>query len=178
MYEPTKNHRELTPKQQRFIDEYLVDLNATRAAIEAGYSKRTAFVQGSRLLRNVEVTALIEQTQRALAERSEISQEMVVQELARIAFNDMTNVAEWGPEGVTVKASSELPEMVRRCIAEVTQTVTAAGGSTVRVKLHDKLAALQLLGKHLGMFDNRSQALSPGKIEITIRRREDGDARD
>ena len=75
----------LTPKQARFVEEYLVDLNATQAAIRAGYSAKTAEVQGSRLLGNVKVAAAIREAQEARSERTGITQDEVIQGLKKEA---------------------------------------------------------------------------------------------
>jgi phage terminase small subunit len=83
---------ELTARQQRFVEEYLIDLNATQAAIRAGYSEKTAQVQSSRLLSNVMVAAAIAEAQSARSERTEITQDMVVRELAKIGFSDLRKV--------------------------------------------------------------------------------------
>ncbi|MCF5397124.1 terminase small subunit, partial [Pseudomonas syringae] len=86
----------LTAKQQRFVDEYLIDLNATQAATRAGYSKKTANEQGSRLLANVSVSAAIRQGMNARSGRVEITQDMVIKELAKIGFSDIRKVVRWG----------------------------------------------------------------------------------
>jgi phage terminase small subunit len=75
----------LTPKQQRFVQEYLVDLNATAAARRAGYSEQTAEQQGYRLLRNVQVAAAVEAAQKARADRVEVTQDYVLRRLVREA---------------------------------------------------------------------------------------------
>ena len=76
----------MTDKQKKFVDEYLIDLNATQAAIRAGYSPKTANEQGARLLTNVSVQHYLEQKQAVIDRRTGISQERVVRELAKIAF--------------------------------------------------------------------------------------------
>ena len=78
----------LTPKQARFVAEYRVDLNATQAAIRAGYSEQTAYAQGSRLLKHVEVAAAIDSKQQKLAAKLEIPPERIEAELGRYAFAD------------------------------------------------------------------------------------------
>ncbi len=75
----------LTPKQARFVEEYLVDLNATQAAIRAGYSPKTAYSQGERLLKNVEVHRAIQEAQEARSERTGITQDEVIQGLKKEA---------------------------------------------------------------------------------------------
>lgn len=146
--------RKLTQKQQRFVEEYLVDLNATQAAIRAGYSAKTAASQGERLLRNVEIQAAIQAAMKARQERTEITQDRVLAELAKIAFGDQRAVMEWGPSGVKLRDSKDLTDDQAAIVAEVSESVTAAGG-TLKLKTHDKVGALKLLGEHLGMFKQR-----------------------
>ncbi|WP_145191595.1 terminase small subunit [Pseudomonas sp. URMO17WK12:I11] len=86
----------LTAKQQRFVDEYLIDLNATQAAIRAGYSKKTASSQGERLLRNVEVRKYLASQREELQGRVKITQDKVLRELAKIGFSDIRKVVRWG----------------------------------------------------------------------------------
>lgn len=148
------NMRKLTPKQRRFVEEYLVDLNATQAAIRAGYSRKTAASQGERLLRNVEVKAAIQAAMKARQERTEITQDRVIAELAKIAFGDQRRVMTWGPTGVKLRDSNELTGEEAAIVAEVSESVTATGG-TLKLKTHDKVGALKLLGEHLGMFKQR-----------------------
>ncbi len=81
--------KRLTPKQARFINEYLVDLNATQAAVRAGYSEKSAYSQGQRLLKNVEVAREIRNRGEAISEKLQITQESVARELARIGFADI-----------------------------------------------------------------------------------------
>ena len=143
----------LTSRQRLFVDHYLVHVNATQAAIGAGYSRKTADSQGQRLLKNVEVAEAIEAAMRARAERTEVNADRVVLELARIAFSDVTRIVQWGPKGVKLRPSAELSTGDRATIAKVSETVgRAGGGRTVTVKLHDKLGALVALGKHVGLF--------------------------
>ena len=82
----------LTEKQQRFVEEYLVDLNATQAAIRAGYSVKTADVQGSRMLGNVKVQSAIGEAMALRSRRTGINQDRVVLELAKIAFVKITDI--------------------------------------------------------------------------------------
>ena len=156
----------LTAKQQRFVDEYLIDLNATQAATRAGYSKKTANEQGSRLLANVSVGAAITQRMNARSGRVEITQDMVLRELAKIGFSDIRKVVRWGetqvrmvdgeddgPEdmvpyhGLALIDSAEVDDATAAAIAEVSQSRDG-----LKVKLHDKKGALVDIGRHLGMF--------------------------
>ena len=143
----------LTPRQSRFVQEYLIDLNATNAAIRAGYSLSSADTLGPRLVRNSGVAAAIESAMVARVERTKVSQDSVITELASIAFSDMRMFAEWGPNGVVLKNSTD-SGVESGCVAEVNHTVSSGGGS-LKIRLHDKVRALELLGKHLGLFGTR-----------------------
>jgi len=90
----------LSPKQRRFTEEYLVDLCASRAAIRAGYSPKTAYSQGQRLLKNVEVKKKIDAAMMRRSEQTEIDQDQVLREHGRICFSDVRRVIAWGPDGV------------------------------------------------------------------------------
>jgi len=155
--------RRLTDKQKVFVKEYLIDLNASQAASRAGYSKKSFAKIGFQLL---EKTRIQEEIQKALnrrAKRTKVNQDNVVLELAKLALSDMRSFVEWGASGVKLIDSTELSEEDTACIAEVSETVTKDGGS-IKFKLHDKKGALELLGKHLGIFKEKVELT--GKIEI------------
>lgn len=149
----------MNAKQMAFVREYLIDLNATQAAIRAGYSEATAYSQGERLLRHVEVAAAISAGQSERAHRLEITADRVALEYARIAFANVGDVLTFGPDGVTVRDMADLSPDQLAAVAEVSETKTQTGG-TVRVKLHDKIAALTALAKQLGMN-------APEKVAMT-----------
>ena len=148
----------LSPKQAAFVAEYLIDLNATRAAIRAGYSERTAGWTGCRLLRNAAVREAVEREQARRAERTGITADRVLAELANIAFADPRDLMEWGPDGVTLKDSASLAE------------VAEGSGGTLRLKKHDKVKALELLARHIGMFRDRVETEVSGGVTLTWRK--------
>lgn len=142
----------LTPKQRRFIDEYLIDLNATQAAIRAGYSEKTAYSIGLQTLKKLEIQAEIQKRRNRLQNKLEITQERVLQELAAIAFANGADYAKVVNSGllptVEMIPTDELPPEKLPAIAGI-----KANQYGVEVKLHDKVKALELLGKYLGTFD-------------------------
>lgn len=142
----------LTPKQWRFIDEYLIDLNATQAAIRAGYSEKTAYSIGLQNLKKLEIQAEIQKRRNRLQNKLEITQERVLQELAAIAFANGADYAKVVNSGllptVEMIPTEELPPEKLPAIAGI-----KANQYGVEVKLHDKVKALELLGKYLGTFD-------------------------
>ena len=117
-------------------------------------------------MRNRKVAAAIARAQAERAKRVGVSQDRVVEELARLAFSDLREVASFGPSGVELKESEELSADVAASVAEAVETPQGESGSTVRVKLWDKLRALELLGKHLGMFVERGEHQHRHEIEI------------
>jgi phage terminase small subunit len=104
----TNGNDTLNPKQRKFVEEYLVDLNATQAAIRSGYAAKTAYSSGERLLRHVEVSKAIAQAQAELSERTKITQERVLQEIGKIAF---ANLNEW--EKVPHKLNAKLNALIQ-----------------------------------------------------------------
>lgn len=138
----------ITPRQWRFIQEYLIDLHVTKAAIRAGYSPHTAMQQGSYLLRKVNIWDAVEQLQEERAARYEITAERVLLELKRVAFADVRNVVKFGPTGVDLRSSKSLGDDEAAAVAEVSETITQHGGSK-KVKMHNKIDALKTLLEHL-----------------------------
>src|SRR5918996_6163131 len=101
---------ELTPKQARFVEEYLVDLNATQAAIRAGYSERTACSIGFENLRKPEIQEALTQRRQEIADSNELTPEKVIAELVKLAFASLDTYIKWGPNGVKLVPSDQLPE--------------------------------------------------------------------
>lgn len=158
----------LTPKQQRFVDEYLLDLNATQAAIRAGYSQKTARQIGNRMLTNVDIQSAIEKSMQSRAGRTEITQDMVLRELAKIGFSDIRKLVRWGNteivsgvddegeptvevhHGLCLVGADNIDDATAAAISEISE-----GREGLKVKLHDKKGALVDIGRHLGMFKDR-----------------------
>jgi phage terminase small subunit len=151
----------LTPKQRRFVEEYLVDLNATQAAIRAGYSARTAGAVGHETLKKPEVETAIHEAMAERSKRTEITADRVLKEYAKLGFSDMRRFMRWGSAGVTLVEHTELTDDEAAAVAEVSQTVTEAGGS-LKLKLHDKKGALDSIARHLGMFVDKHEHSGPG----------------
>jgi phage terminase small subunit len=172
----------LTAKQRRFVDEYLIDLNATQAAIRAGYSAKTASQIGEQNLRKLEIQAVLTERMKDREKRTEITQDKVLAELAKIGFSDIRKAVKWGdgiavadPEsgaieivnGISLIGSDQIDDATAASISEVSQTAQG-----LKVKMHDKRAALVDIGRHLGMFKDKveltgkdGQALIPSKLE-------------
>lgn len=141
----------LTDKQRIFCQEYIVDLNATQAAIRAGYSESSAGSIGQENLTKPAIQAAIQRAMDERQSRTEITQDRVINELARIAFSDLCDFVEFDKNGVSVRDSQEVDG---RVVAEISERATRYGRNK-RIKLHDKIKALEMLGKHLGLFNDK-----------------------
>lgn len=145
----------LTEKQQRFVDEYLIDLNATQAAIRAGYSVKTAQEQSARLLSKVMVQQAISEAMAERSRRTGINQDRILIELARIAL--LNPKALVNLEDATVNPEASPDDLAAIASVKVKRFPTKDGGEGIEreVKFYDKIKAIELLGKHLGMFKDR-----------------------
>ena len=151
----------LTEKQKRFVEEYLVDLNATQAAIRAGYSTKTADRIGPELLGKTCVSAAIQKAIAARSERTEITQDAVLRELAAIGFSRATDYATIRGPLVEMTPTDKLSDAQKKAVASIEQ-----GNFGIKVKLHDKVKALELLGRHLGMFENKASQKTAGENNL------------
>jgi len=140
-------------KQMIFIDEYLIDLNGSRAARAAGYSSKSAGRYAVELLSKPHIKEVIDQRLADRASKSNVKAERVLQEIARIALFDPTTVLSWGRRGVKLRPSDELTEAETAAIAEISETVGKGGRILLKVKFHAKLTALELLGRNLKLWD-------------------------
>ena len=142
----------LTAKQQRFCDEYLIDLNATQAAIRAGYSAKTADQQGSRMLTNVKVQQEIAEKMAERSKRTGINQDRVLQEIAKLALVNIDDVVDLDTGRVKETATKE----DLACIQSIKIKPTEFGTER-EIKFYDKKGSLELVGKHLGMFKDKAE---------------------
>lgn len=155
----------LTAKQQRFVEEYLVDLNATQAAIRAGYSPKTAYSIGSELLNKPEIRACIDKRMAELSKRTGVNQERIIRELARIAFLDPTQLINMDTAGLLDAAAVD----DRAAIASVrVKCIPTQDGMGIEreIKVADKIKALELLGKRYGMWIDRQQIDGAMPVQI------------
>ena len=147
----------MTEKQKIFADEYLIDLNATRAyrvAYPSVKKDEVAAVNGSKLLRNTKVQEYISERMQERQQRTEVTQDMVVKELAALAFSRATDYVEIRSNGVcstvVIKPTTDLLDQQIRAIAGIKE-----GANGIEIKLNDKEKALELLGRHLGMWNDK-----------------------
>lgn len=158
----------LTPKQERFVSEYLCDLNATQAAIRAGYRKKAAYATGAENLRKPEVAEAIEKAKKVIAARVTITQDEVLREYKRIAFFDPAKL--FDEEGNPVRID-QLDEDTRRAIAGLdVQEMYAESVNTGRIKKYkiaSKLGALDSLAKHLGLLKDTVEHSGEVTVKVT-----------
>lgn len=143
----------MTEKQKIFADEYLIDLNATRAykvAYPRVKNDEVAAAAAARLLRNVKVVSYISERMQERQKRTEVTQDMVIEELAAIAFARATDFAQIVNGKVAVVDTADLTQSQIKAIAGIKE-----GKFGIELKLNDKEKALELLGRHLGMFKDK-----------------------
>lgn len=141
----------LNAKQSAFCNEYLVDFCAKQAAIRAGYSPRTAEQQGCKLLSKVKVQEKIAELTAERSSENKATIERIIKELCAIAFTRLTDIVYIDEDGLAkVKPTSMLTDDQQRAIESISQTRYG-----VKVKMHDKVRAIELLGRHLGMWLDR-----------------------
>lgn len=156
---------DLTAKQQRFVDEYLIDLNATQAAIRAGYSQDTAYSIGWENLRKPEIAEAIQAAQKERSDRTRIDAAWV---LRRLAVESQADLAELYDEKGALRPISEWPMIWRQGLVagiETAQEFEEVDGKKVpiglvhKVKLSDRIRRLELIGKHIavGAFAERHE---------------------
>ncbi len=140
----------------------MIDLNATQAAIRAGYSPDTAKEQGYQLLHKTSLSSAIAQTIAYRSRRTGITQDRVLRELAKVAFVNANDVID--PDSATVRADATEEDLACIQAVKVKTSESEMGSSSEReIKLYDKMRALEMLGKHLGLFDKRGQDSSNGE---------------
>ena len=169
----------MTPKQKLFAEEYLKDLNATQSAIRAGYSKKTAYAIGQENLKKPEIQKEIQNLMNKRSKINEITADNVLKELASIAFADSTDYAKIKHKTVVNDVTGEkeevayveftdtddLSEEQKKAISAIKYTRNG-----LAVETHNKLKALELLGKHLGMFEEQQEEQ---QVIVTIKGTED-----
>lgn len=163
----------LTPKQQRFVEEYLIDLNATQAAIRAGYSEKTANEIGAENLAKPSIAKAIQDALKERSERVQIDADYVLKRLVEI---DQMDVADIIDNDGNVKPLRDWPKIWRQYISNIeTISVDDGEGWLKKIKWPDKVKNLELLGKHVsvGAFKDKIEHTGPngGDINVTITRR-------
>lgn len=159
----------LTEKQQRFCEEYVIDFNATRAAKAAGYSVKTAYSIGHNLLKKIEIQTYISGITTDLAKTANISALGLLLELKKVAFSNITDLKTSWSE---FKNLEDIPEEVKGAISEITHSKTTFGDDgeklTLKVKMHDKLRAIEKLTTMLGFDKPTDEDANQHKGGVTI----------
>ena len=160
----------LSPKQKRFVDEYLIDLNATQAAIRAGYSKAAAGSVGHEILKKPEIAKAISEAQAAREQRTQITKDRVLQELAKLAFFDIRKI--YSDDGALL-AIKDIDDSSAAAISGIESSELKAEDGTAfgtikKVKISDKVAALNLAMKHLGMLTEKVEHSGQIKTAPTL----------
>lgn len=151
----------LTPKQKFFCQEYLVDCNAGAAYRRAGYkaaTDETAWVNAAKLLKNHKVRSYIQELQQERSLRTEVTADRVIEEYRRIAFANISDALDFDSGSVNLKSSKTLPVETLAAISEVGLTESEKG-RTVKLKMHDKLNALEKLARHVGLLSDFNIAI-------------------
>ena len=155
----------MTPKQERFVEEYLVDLNATQAAIRAGYSAKTAEWIGPQLLSKTHVAEAIRAAKVARSERTRIDADWLLTRLAQVADADAADIL--NADG-TLKPVAEWPDAWRKTLVQGVEVVTFGNadrgvGELVKVKMADRLKVLEMIGRHIAVGAFRERVELTGK---------------
>jgi phage terminase small subunit len=159
----------LDDKEMLFVSAYLETLNATKAAVAAGYAKGSANVRGSQLRRRPQVAEAINN---ALAERMGVTRGRIVEEVSRLAFSNISDVLEIKDGELVVKDHAALDRDTLSTVASIEEHITDKGYRTLRVKQHDRLAALTLLARINGMLINRTELSGPGGGPVEVEHRD------
>ena len=163
----------MTKKQKRFCEEYLIDLNATQAAIRAGYSPDTAGAIGAENLTKPEIQRAVAKAMAERSRRTGVNAERVVLELAKIAFVNVGNVID--ATDATLKTDATPEDLA--AIQSIKVKDMGDMGIEREIRMADKLKALELLGRHLGMFNDKIRLdakLNTGKLDSILEQLRDG----
>lgn len=154
----------LTPKQQRFVEEYLIDLNATQSAIRAGYSEKTAYSVGHENLKKPEIQKAIQEALKERSERVQIDADYVLKRLVEIDQMDVLDIMD---DDGNVKPLREWPKIWRQYISNIeTISVDDGEGWLKKIKWPDKVKNLELLGRHVSVGAFKDKIEHTGKLEI------------
>jgi phage terminase small subunit len=170
--------KKLEPRQKRFVQEYLIDLNATQAAIRAGYSKKTARQQADQLLTKLYIKKAVETAMKEREKRTQITADEVLKELRILLHSDIRDYIEINEDtgAIRAKGFDEMPPDASRALEAITENRTvredAKGEQSivnekVTFKLHSKTKALELAMMHLGML--KQQVEHSGEIKTAIK---------
>lgn len=180
---PKGSATKLSLRERRFIDSYVVTLNATKAAIAAGFAAKSAGTWGAKLLKKAGVQAILEKRMEELAEKAGVSAQRVIEEFARVAFSDVRKAVRWRSNVKTAAIDEETGKPITVVTNEVTlldsdklddavaaaiHSISQGPKGDLKIRFHNKIAALTELGKHLGLF--KTDPTDSDGVTIEIRR--------
>ena len=157
---------ELTLKQRRFVDEYLIDLNATQAAIRTGYVEKTAHAHGHKLKNNPVVAAEIARLAKERHDATVVQIDELLLEYSLIARSDILNYLSFEGQNVTLKSSKKLSKLEARAISKVSEKVNKDGSKSISFELHSKLHALDSLAKYYKLFVDQQVNVNVSWVDI------------
>lgn len=159
-------NRPLNVREIRFVEQYLIDLNATQAAIRAGYSPKSARQMGARLCTKASISAALRKGMEARSERTGITADRVLKELESLAFSDVSHYL-LDPKGGKVTLAAEAPPTAIRAVSSIKHKVIPFGEGDfiheIELKLWDKVATLTLAGRHVDVHGFASRVEVTGK---------------
>lgn len=154
----------LTDKQQRFVDEYLIDLNATQAAIRAGYSEKTAAAIGAENLIKPNIQNAIQEAQAKRQEQTQIDAAYVLRRLVEIDQMDVLDIMD---DQMKIRPVNEWPKVWRQYVVNLENLELSDGeGCFKKIKWPDKVKNLELLGRHVSVGAFKDKVEHSGKLEI------------
>jgi len=146
--------RKLNTREELFVREYAITFNGADAVRKAGYSCKDANKYAYKLLEKDHIQAALAKIMKRRTDKIEVTADNVLEEIRRVAFANAGDFFTWGPGGVVLKSSEDLGADKLACVSEASQTTTEHGG-TVKIKLADKMKALEMLGRSLTMFTDK-----------------------
>jgi phage terminase small subunit len=160
---PKQTHSSLNARQSRFVDEYLVDLNATQAAIRAGYSTKTAGSQGFDNLKKPEIAAEIEKRRQIVAEKTGLTTERLLQEAMRLAFFDIRKLVDADGKPLPLnRLDDDTAAAIQGLDVATVGNADVGVGEVLKYKIADKNSAIERLFKHMGLFKKDNDQNNPG----------------
>lgn len=162
----------MTPKQEMFVREYLIDLNATQAAIRAGYSAKTAYAIGEENLRKPDIAAAVQAGMDKRSQKAGVDAEKVLGEISKLAFADIRKLFD---EQGRLLPVHMLPDEIAASVSSVEVVTTRIPGTdpvevehTSKIRFWDKRGSLELLGKHLKLFTDKIEVSTSDELSKRI----------
>lgn len=156
-------------KQKAFVDEYMKDFNGTQACIRAGYSPKGARQTGSKLLAHTNINAEVERRKEALRRENSVTVEKIIKQLALIAFTPITSFMTWSGGAVDLKNSDDIPLELHSVIEQIEESANPTAHN-IKLRFSNRMKAIELLGKHFGMFTDKIE-ITDDKLKEVLKRK-------